>query len=60
MPRTKKNILQVGIDSRGRVFVVIRERHRWSEYDGTVLLHFTAEELFKLAERKVVEECLSL
>jgi hypothetical protein len=53
--KTDKRILRVYVDSNGRAGVVMHEYSKRCNYSATVILHFTAEELFRFALLKVKE-----
>jgi hypothetical protein len=48
IPKTKKELISVNKDNRGRLAVVMRESNVWCGYDETFVLYFTADDLFKL------------
>ena len=48
MPKTKKELISVNKDNKGRLAVVMRESNVWCGYDETFVLYFTAQDLFDM------------
>jgi hypothetical protein len=58
IPQTKKDILSIWKDTRGRLAVRMRETNVWCDYDETFTLYFTAEDLFNIKLKKMKEALL--